>query len=134
MKTSFKKTQKQINKIVRDYNRALEEDEAFRGRIYIRQYSCGFHEFSDGSGVVWYGVLRVYDKVTNTYKSILCDNYNIQHKLVTEVNNFIMLDLQYDLHKAITLGIDYRSVKHNPAKAKPFYDYYDANYSYKTYG
>lgn len=134
MKTLFKKKQKEINKIVREFNKALEDDEAFRGRIYLRQYSGGVREYADGSGSIWYGVIRVYDKVTNTYKSILCDSLNIRRELFSRVNAFIILDLKYDTGKAIALGIDYRNVKHNPADAEPFYDYYEMNFSYKRFG
>lgn len=134
MKKLFKKKQKEINKIVRAYNKSLENDHAFLGRIYLRQYSSGISEFSDGSGAMWYGVIRVYDKVTNTYKSILCDTYDVRRKLFFEVNDFIIRDLRYDIHKAIALGIDYRNVPHDPSKAKPFYEHYNKNYSYKRYG
>ena len=139
MKKSFKRLQKEVNKYVRDFNKALEEDKAFLGRIYIRQYSCGFIEYSDGSGAMWYGVLRIYDKETNTYKSVCCsiskpgDSYSFKCALSMGVNNFVVDDLDIDIHRAIALGVDYRRVKHNPRKATPFHDSYDMNYSYKRY-
>lgn len=133
MKKSFKRLQKEVTKYVRDFNKALEEDKAFLGRIYIRQYSCGFIEYSDGSGAMWYGVLRIYDKETNTYKSVLGDSYSFKYALSMGVNNFVVDDLDIDIHRAIALGVDYRHVKHNPRKATPFHDSYDMNYSYKRY-
>lgn len=134
MKKLFRKQQRKVNKIVRKYNKSLEEDEAFRGRIYIRQYSAGFHEFSDGSGGFWYGVLRVYDKVTNTYKSILGDIHGIEYEMYSEVNQFITRNLKINIYRATALGIDYRDMPHDPSEAEPFYDYDDKNFSYKNYG
>lgn len=131
MKKLFRRHQKKINKLVRLINKSLEEDEAFRGRIYLRQYSGGFIEFSDGSGGLWYGVIRVYDKITNTYKTIIGDEYDMHRILINEVNTFITDDLKYDIRKSLALAIDYRSMPHDPRNADPFYPHYDKNYSYK---
>ena len=133
MKKSFKGKQKIINRLVRQINKALEEDQAFYGRIYLRQFSAGWNDFADGSGGMWFGVIRIYDKVTNTYKSVIGNIYEVQRTLFVEVNDFIVYDLQIDVHKALALAVDYRSVPHNPRDAEPFYPYYEKNYSYKQY-
>ena len=103
------------------------------GRIYIRQYSAGFAPYSDGSGGLWYGVIRVYDKLTNTYKSVPGDYYAIMRNLFNEVNKFIVEDLKIDIRRSIALAVDYRDVKHDLREAEPFWPYYDINYSYKRY-
>lgn len=133
MTKSFKKQQKRISRLVREFNKILEEDEAFYGRIYLRQYSAGWEEFADGSGGLWYGVIRVYDKETNTYKSILGDYYDIQRTIFRSTNDFIVNDLKIDIREALERKVDYRHVRHNPKDAKPFYSTYEANYSYKRY-
>ncbi len=133
MKKLFKKQQKKINQYVKQLNNELEQDDAFLGRIYLRQYSSGIIPYSDGSGALWVGVIRVYDKVTNTYKSILGDYYEVVRNLHREVNDFIINDLKIDVRRALALAVDYRDVKHNPREAEPFYPYYDKNFSYKRY-
>lgn len=131
MKKLFKKQQSHINKLVREINNSLYNDEAFLGRIYIRQYSAGFYEFDDGSGGYWYGVLRIYDKETNTYCSVLCDSYSVERELLHCLNDFIVKDLQIDIRRAIALKVNYHYRPHNPRDAEPFYPYYDKNFSYK---
>ena len=133
MTKSFKKKQHTINKLVRSVNKHLEQDEAFLGRIYLRQYSSGWCEYPDGSGGMWYGVIRIYDKETNMYRSVLGDYYEVQRKLWQEINDFVIMDLHINTGEAIAAHVDYRGVKHNPRDAKPFYPYYDKNYSYKRY-
>lgn len=133
MNKLFKKKQKIINKYVRAINKGLAEDEAFLGRIYIRQYSGGFVEYSDGSGGYWVGALRIYDKVTNTYKTILTDSYSYQREIMETLNRFITEDLKVDIRRALALKVDYRDVPHNPRRAEPFYPQYDRNWSYKYY-
>lgn len=133
MTKSFKRQQKIINKYVRHFNKILHDDEAFLGRIYLRQYSAGWHPWDDGSGGLWYGVIRIYDKETNTYKSVIGDFHSIQNIIFRETNDFIVNDLQIDIQRALALKVDYRDVKHNPMKAQPFYDHYEKNYSYKQY-
>ena len=90
--------------------------------------------FSDGSGGLLYGVLRIYDKETNTYKSVIGDEHVLAMSLFQAVNDFIVKDLQIDVRRATALGVDYRNVKHDPLKAQPFYPHYEQNYSYKRYG
>lgn len=133
MRKSFKKRQKAINKEVRRFNKYMEEDEAFLGRIYARQYSSGIHKYPDGS-VVWLGVIRIYDKVTNTYRSVSGNEFSIIRELWLKANDFVIEDLDIDTFKAIALHVDYRNVKHNPREAVPFYQYYNQNFSYKQSG
>lgn len=133
MNKSFHKKQRHINKIVRELNEFLYNDEAFLGRIYLRQYSAGWSPYSDGSGGMWYGVIRIYDKETNTYKSVLGDYYSIQRMIQPELNEFVLLDLKIDISRALALKVDYRDVRHDPRKAEPFYPYYEKNFSYKRY-
>lgn len=134
LKKLFKKQQSHINKLVRMINDDLFNDEAFLGRIYLRQYSSGFYEFFDGSGGYWYGVIRIYDKETNTYCSVLCDSYSAERELYQSLNDFIVRDLQIDLRRALALKVDYRFRQHNPRDAEPFYPYYNKNFSYKRAG
>lgn len=130
MRKLFKKRQKAINKEVRRFNKYMEEDEAFLGRIYARQYSSSIHIYPDGSDI-WFGVIRIYDKVTNTYRSVLGNEFDIIIKLWMEANDFIVEDLDIDTCKSIALHVDYRNVKHNPREAEPYYQYYNQNFSYK---
>ena len=131
MNKLFKRQQKVINKYVRKVNKSLEEDDAFLGRIYIRQFSAGFIEYSDKSGGMWVGALRIYDKVTNTYKTVLTDFHQYQNEIIMTLDRFIDDDLQIDIQRAIALKVDYRDVKHNPRDAEPFYPQYERNWSYK---
>ena len=132
-KKLFRRTQKKVNKLIKLFNDSLYEDEAFYGRIYLRQYSSGWHPFTDNSGGMWYGVIRIYDKVTNMYKSVIGNFYDIRRTIFSEINSFVIEDLKINVGDSIKLGIDYRNVKHNPRDAKPFYPYYEKNFSYKRY-
>ena len=132
MKKSFRKKQTKINKEVKRFNKYMEEDNAFLGRIYARQYSGNRYEFSDRSDM-WVGVIRIYDKETNTYMSILGDGFSIERDLWLGANDFITKDLEIDIRKAIEEHKDYTKIHHNPRDAKPFYPSYEKNYSYKKY-
>ena len=51
-----KKAQRKINKLVRNMNKNIHDDNLWRGRFIFRQTDAYWEKFEDGSG----GILRVW--------------------------------------------------------------------------
>ena len=63
-----KKHQRAMNRLVRSFNKALEQDDLWCGRFVIRQvYSPQWHEYDDGSGAEYFVHLKFIDRCTGQY-------------------------------------------------------------------
>lgn len=95
-KRGARKLQRKVNAVVRKQNKALEEDNLWRGRFVVRQKQAVIHEYSDKSG--WFGsfVMRIYDKKTGLYKEECFDYHDFIHgwKFWYFVNYFIVHDVK----------------------------------------
>lgn len=58
----FKKAQRELNKIIREVNTAIEKDDLWNGRFYIDQISSLWHEYEDKSGGEIFAILVCVDK------------------------------------------------------------------------
>lgn len=133
---SRKKQQSILNKAVKALNKNIEYDDVWKGRFYARQFSAGYHEFSDGSGGILYVQMRLVDKKTNLYFDVFSSAPELvmSGKLWWEMNAFIVEKVNTFIAEARKDPVDYRSVFSDPLKAKAIYPQYEgATYSYKKY-
>lgn len=90
-KYKFAKVNHKVNKIIRDINKELEEDELWKGRFVLRQIEKQVFRYSDLSG--WYLTYkyRIYDKKTGYIAEKWFDHYDICYgaRLWYFVNDFI---------------------------------------------
>lgn len=96
-KRGARKLQRKVNAVVRKQNKALEDDNLWRGRFVVRQKQAVIQEYSDKSG--WYGhfVMTVYDKKTGLYKDEIFNDWDFLHtgwKFFWFVNDFIVKDVK----------------------------------------
>lgn len=96
-KRGARKLQRRVNAVVRRQNKALENDNLWRGRFVVRQKQAVIQEYSDKSG--WYGhfVMTVYDKKTGLYKDEIFNDWDFLHtgwKFFWFVNDFIVQDVK----------------------------------------
>lgn len=54
--------QRKLNKLIKEVNKNIANDNLWRGRFEIRQKDAWFEKFEDGSGGILFTVLRLYDK------------------------------------------------------------------------
>ena len=84
-----KKAQRKINKLVRNMNKNIHDDNLWRGRFIFRQTDAYWERFEDGSG----GILRVWiegrDLKTGLYYGFYMDNYDRGWHLWEHANKFI---------------------------------------------
>ena len=92
-----KKHQRAMNRLVRQFNKALEQDDLWCGRFVIRQvYSPQWYEYDDGSGAEYSVHLKFIDRCTGHYY-IFYDHVNCWrglrangYKLWEKMNWFIV--------------------------------------------
>ena len=60
--TNKKKHQRAMNRLVRSFNKALEQDDLWCGRFVIQQvYAPQWHQYDDGSGAELFVHLKFID-------------------------------------------------------------------------
>lgn len=65
---SKKKHQRAMNRLVRSFNKALEQDDLWCGRFVIRQvYAPQWYRYEDGSGAEYFVHLKFIDRCTGRY-------------------------------------------------------------------
>lgn len=63
-----KRHQRALNKLIRDINKSIEQDDLWYGRFCIRQvYSPQWQVYDDGSGAEYFVHLKFIDKCTGRY-------------------------------------------------------------------
>lgn len=91
--TDRKVHQRRLNRLVRDLNKNIENDDLWRGRFFIRQHSAEFEKYEDGSGGNLYVYLRFYDKKDMKYQEFYGDSCSLCHfggsRLWLTMNSFI---------------------------------------------
>ena len=87
-----KKAQRGLNKRVRHFNKALLNDNLWRGRFIVHQIQDFWERFDDGSGGILTVVLEIRDLKTGLYQDFIIDNYDRGWKLFEKVNKFISED------------------------------------------
>ena len=84
-----KKAQRGLNKRVRHFNKALLNDNLWRGRFVIRQIDAHWYRFDDNSGGILAAIMEVRDLKTGKFSRFNIDNYNSHWHLFEPVNKFI---------------------------------------------
>lgn len=98
-KKKFKhRYQKQFNKLIKEMNNAIIEDNLWLGRVEVRQIRSRFEFFSDGSGGILHAVLRCVDKKTQQYKDYIIEYAPWMHTIywhlsMDVLNKFFVEDI-----------------------------------------
>ena len=91
--TNRKVHQRKLNKLVKDINKNIQDDDLWKGRYFIRQYSAEFQKYEDNSGGELFVYLRFYDKKDMKYQTFFGDSCAICHfggyRLWMTMNSFI---------------------------------------------
>ena len=85
-----KKYKRAVNKLIRDFNKSMEEDWLWNGRFKILQKQAIFEPFSDHSGALYIVNLVIVDKKTGKEESQFFDNYSICWELYKWANKCIV--------------------------------------------
>lgn len=99
LKTSLnpKVHQRAVNRVLRDVNKNIENDELWQGRFFIRQWARQVVTYEDHSGMLLYLELRFYDKKTKKFIRYFCDSLDViawgGSRIFYKMNDFIVLDL-----------------------------------------
>lgn len=84
--------QRWLNKYCRDVNRAIYDDNLWRGRFVVEQVSTHMDWFEDKSGGLLYCLLRFRDKKTGHTKLWYTDCLEVCWQMFMKMNNFIVED------------------------------------------
>lgn len=89
-----KRHQRAMNKLMRDLNKNIENDNLWQGRFYVKQTAAQWYEYEDKSGAELWVVLSFIDKKTGmTYETAETVNHwrmwNGSH-LWWKMNDFIV--------------------------------------------
>ena len=72
------KYQRKLNRIVRRFNKMIEDDWLWNGRFVMRQYCAQFKPFDDHSGAIFEFILELKDNKTGRVERMLFDNFNAE--------------------------------------------------------
>lgn len=136
-KTYVKKVQHRVNALIARQNKALEEDDLWLGRFYIRQLYRNVYRFEDGSGAVINFFFEMADKKTGIRDICRLDNFELGiqckknngrcWKLCEALNNFIVKRVNVwaeDPTPSLKTAVDYRAAsKLPPMKLKELEKY-----------
>lgn len=74
MKEKLRKNyQRKLNKLIREINKNIAEDNLWRGRFEFFQSKLYVEKFSDNSGIMFHVYIRGYDKETGYCKTYILD-------------------------------------------------------------
>lgn len=91
-----KRHQRAMNKLMRNLNENIEQDELWRGRFVVRQLASHFVPYEDGSGSELWVCLQFLDRLTGT-----------SYEALETVNHWRMWNgghLFWDMNRFITEG------------------------------
>ena len=92
-----KRHQRAMNKIMREINRNIEQDDLWKGRFYVRQVGAQWYIYPDKSGAELIVRLRFYDKVTGVTKAYVGTSNELRmwngFRMWLLMNNFIVEDV-----------------------------------------
>lgn len=105
-----KEYQHKLNKLIRELNKAIENDFLWNGRFVFHIMVTDFERFSDNSGGLLYAIIRGYDKKTKVYK-----DYTLSY---APYLNFTDFDILKIANKFITEDTDTWKKGNNPYNEK----------------
>lgn len=106
-----KNHQRWLNKLCREMNKNVYNDDLWLGRFVVEQKATWMHWFEDGSG----GMLRVHlqfrDKKTGRTRDWWGGCLSLEHEMWRVMNNFIIEDCKVWDEDPYENRIDFRGVK-----------------------
>lgn len=76
-KKEIKKLQRKVNRDIKTLNRAIEEDDLWLGRFYMRQVDRRVYRYEDNSGVGMQLAFIMVDKQTGKNEMYYCFSWDI---------------------------------------------------------
>ena len=124
------KYQKAFNKLMKKFNKNIENNKLFKGRFVVHQMYSDFDRFDDNSGGLLYTVIRFIDKKTGYYKDydLVYAPYLNSYKFWELSNIFITEEAKvWEYSNPYKDNTDYRKVKIENIWRKPcnFYIVFD---------
>ena len=110
------KYQKAFNKLMKKFNKNIENNKLFKGRFVVHQMYSDFDKFDDNSGGLLCVIIRFVDKKTNYYKdySFAYAPYLTNYRFWEYGNQFITEDAKvYEYNNPYKDNTDYRKIKIN---------------------
>ena len=86
---SRNKYQRDVNKLVRTWNKSIEKDWLWNGRFYLRQQQASFQPYDDHSGAEFNVLLQFIDRKTGKMQTKWFNNYSIAWNLGYWMNDCI---------------------------------------------
>lgn len=123
-----KEYQHKLNKLIKEVNKAIENDSLWNGRFVFHIMDSAFERFEDGSGGILHVVIRGYDKKTKVYK-----DYTLNYAPYFNFIKFNILDIA---NKFITEDTNTWKNGNNPYNEKMDYTKIKINdnvWSFKYY-
>lgn len=87
--TNRKKYQREVNKIVREWNQSIKNDWLWNGRFVLRQYAAYFWPYEDKSGATFNVWLEFTDTKTGAQEIMDFNNYDLEWRLGEWMNRCI---------------------------------------------
>lgn len=85
-----KKYQRSLNKLVRIFNKVIENDWLWNGRFVMCQKAAIFQPYEDKSGAYFSAILELKDKKTGKTDRMLITNYNAHYEIWHWANECIV--------------------------------------------
>ena len=86
---SRKKYQRDLNKIVREFNKNIQKDWIWNGRFILKQGPSWFSIYPDHSGAQFEFILILIDTKTGRKEGKVFDNYNCSYQMWHWTNDCI---------------------------------------------
>lgn len=105
--------QRWLNTFIRTANRAIENDDLWLGRFYVRQKATAMEWFEDKSGGLLHCALEFVDRKTGHTKMWYTDCLEVNWHYWWEMNRFIVedCDVWHEDPDPCENRIDFRAVK-----------------------
>ena len=87
--TNRKKYQREVNRIVRKWNKSIKEDWLWNGRFVLHQYAAYFWPYEDKSGATFNVWLEFTDTKTGAQEIMDFTNYDLDWRLGEWLNRCI---------------------------------------------
>ena len=123
--------QRAVNKVLRDINKGIENDDLWQGRFFMRQWARDTVVYEDHSGMFLALEIRLYDKKTKKFARWFCDSHDVTgwegYRAWQKMNDFIIEDLDvWHNEDPRNEKQDWRSVSQDAIikEAKCLYQYY----------
>ena len=127
MRVKYKKA---FNKLMKKFNKNIENNKLFKGRFVVHQMYSDFDRFDDNSGGVLYTVIRFIDKKTGYYKDYgLCYAPYLNNYKFWELGNIFITEEAkvWEYSNPYKDNTDYRKIKVEDIWRKP-YNFYNMFY------